>query len=159
MTGRLASVAIVAVAAGLGLVGFYVWRKGGIAGAAAGAGAAAVEAVGGAASGAVGAIGAAVGLPTPAQTTTDPRVARWIIDSYGYMTASQWSGLPALVSAMGLASGSGTPPPAGSALAAALPVLPVATYDETDRLLNRYPAPDPSADQDLFGLWGVGRYF
>jgi hypothetical protein len=110
-----------AVVAGLA---FFVWRKGGVAQAAASAGSAAgaavVDAVGGAASGAVGAVGATVGLPTPDETTTDPDVVRWIIDTHGYYTASKWAGAAALISAAMQPAGSGRPPsadsPAGSAL-------------------------------------------
>jgi hypothetical protein len=105
-------------------VAFFVWRKGGVAQAAASAGSAAgsaaVEAVGGAAAGAVGAVGASVGLPTPFETTTDPDVVRWIIDTYGYFTASKWGGAAALISAAMQPAGSGHPPsvdsPAGRAL-------------------------------------------
>lgn len=59
----------------------------------------------------------AVGLPTPAQTTTDPRVARWIIDNIGHYQASLWSSAWALVQAEFSAAGTGTPPPAGTAAA------------------------------------------
>lgn len=104
---------------------YWVWRKGGLTAAASSIGAGVVSAVGGATSGAVGAVGAAVGLPTPDETTTDPRVARWIIDQAGYFTASKWAGVPALLEAVTLPAGSGTPPPAGSAAARAL--LPAST--------------------------------
>lgn len=120
-------------------VGLYVWKRGGIAQAASGAGAAIVNAAGNAASGAVGAIGAGVGLPTPDETTTDPRVARWIINNAGYWKASQWAGLPALYAATALPVGSGRPPPGGTAAARAFEGY--ASYDETDRLMRRYPAP------------------
>ena len=140
-------------------VAFYVWKKGGIGGAASAAGAGVVDAgvafVGGAAtaagtaaSGAVGAIGATVGLPTPMQTTTDPRVARWIIDNAGYWQASLWSGVPALWAASSLPAGSGTAPPPGSPIADAFPNA--ATYDETARLLDRYPAPAPASNAPTF---------
>ena len=122
-----------------GGVGLYVLKRGGLASAASGAGAAVVSAAGNAASGAGGAIGAGVGLPTPQETTTDPRTARWLIDNVGYWQASQWSGLPALYAATGLAVGSGRAPAQGTALAQTFPQY--ATYDETDRLLARYPAP------------------
>ncbi|MBP6899527.1 MAG: hypothetical protein KBC73_05530 [Burkholderiaceae bacterium] len=103
-------------------VGLYVWRKGGVQQAAAGAGAAVVEAAGGAASGAVGAVGAAVGLPTPSDTTTDAAVARWIIDNRGYFEASKWAGVPALVKAMTLDSSEGRAPDPASAAGKALGV-------------------------------------
>ena len=70
--------------AGAGLLALYVSRQG-LGNVAASVGAGAVHAVGGAASGAVGAIGQAVGLPTPAQTSTDPQVARWLIDNFGQL--------------------------------------------------------------------------
>jgi len=113
------TVALVAVAA-VG-VAFLVWRKGGVAGAASSVGDAAVAAAGGFASGTVGAIGSSVGLPTPMQTTTDPRVARWLIDRAGWFEASKWSGGPALWDALNLPAGSGQAPPGGSALARAFP--------------------------------------
>jgi len=111
--------ALAAVAAVAGLA-FYAWRKGGIAPAAQALGAGVVNTAGNVASGAVGAVGAAVGLPTPSETTTDPAVARWIIDNHGYMTASKWSGAPALLKASFMSEGSGTPPAPGSAAAKAL---------------------------------------
>lgn len=127
--------------AAAGVVAFYVIRKGGL-------GSAAVGLVGDVATGAVGEIGAAVGLPRPTQTTTDPAVARWIMDHPlgGYFEASKWSGAPALLSASFMASGSGTAPPDGSELAARFPVLPQASYDETDRLAKRYPAAAATGD-------------
>lgn len=109
------------VLAALAAAGLYVWSKGGLAPAAAAAGAAAVNAAGSAASGAVGAVGASVGLPTPDETTTDPAVARWLIDGYGYLEASKWAGAVALGRAAFMDAGSGTPPPAGSAVAMAHP--------------------------------------
>jgi hypothetical protein len=112
-------IAMAAVAAVAG-VAFYVWRRGGIAPAAQAIGAGAVNTAGNVASGAVGAVGASVGLPTPSETTTDPAVARWIIDNHGYFTASKWSGAPALLKAAFLPEGTGTPPPPGSAAAKAL---------------------------------------
>lgn len=145
------------------VAGVYVWRKGGIANAASSIGAGVVNAAGSVVSGGVGAAGAAVGLPTPTETTTDPAVARWLIDNYGYFTASKWSGAPALFSAFGMAQGTGTPPPAGSALGRAFPVLPQASYDETDRLARRYPAPASSIFTNPAGVdfsnpdtWGLG---
>ena len=128
-------------------VGVYVLKRGGIAQAASGAGAAIVNAAGNAASGAVGAIGAGVGLPTPDQTTTDPRVARWLIDNAGYWQASFWCGLPALVAGARMEPGTGQPPAAGSDIAKAFPNF--AAYDESTRLLNRYPAPAANAPTDV----------
>jgi hypothetical protein len=125
MRPGLVSVAVLAGALGVGLVAFYVWKKGGVTGAAKAAGTAAVDAAVGVSSGVVGGIGSAVGLPTPDETTTDPAVSRWIIDNYGWFTATKWSGAVALARAMMMGEGSGTPPPAGSAIAEALPVIEV----------------------------------
>lgn len=121
----LGNVAIAAALLGAGALAWYVYRKGGL-GKAAGAigaavGGAAVQAVGGAATGAMDAASAAVGIPGPSNTVTDPRVVRWIMDNYGQLTASQWAGLPALISAWGLAQGSGVPPAEGTAAYAAMP--------------------------------------
>lgn len=134
---------------GVGLVAFYVWKKGGIAGAASAVGAGAVNAAGGAVSGGVGAIGASVGLPTPDQTTTSPAVARWLIDNIGHGFASQWAGAMAYAKALFMEAGSGTPPTAGSDLGRAAAAAIAAernasapdTGDETARLAARYPAP------------------
>lgn len=143
---RLELLAFAAVGVGLAA---YVWKRGGI-----------VQAFGSAAQSAavstVGSIGAAVGLPTPAQTTTDPAVARWIMDNVGYFEASRWSSAGAFAGAFGREQGSGSAPPAGSALARALPAA--ASYDETERLLARYPAPwtpEPPVYDPLTGvqLW------
>ncbi|WP_133603552.1 hypothetical protein [Roseateles asaccharophilus] len=133
--------------AGAGLLALYVSRQG-LGNVAASVGAGAVQAVGGAASGAVGAIGQAVGLPTPAQTSTDAQVARWLIDNFGQLEASKWAGAPAYLRAQFMDAGSGRPPPADSAVGLEfLPRLaPQASYDETDRLAARYPAPrEPSS--------------
>ncbi len=74
-------------------------------------------AAGGVATGVADAGSGVVGIPTTEQTTTDPSVARWLIDNYGYWDAVKWSGAPALFSAIGMDAGTGTPPPAGSAVA------------------------------------------
>lgn len=147
-----ATVILAALAAG-GLA-FYVWRKGGVSQAAQALGAGAVRAVDGAASGVVGAVGEVAGLPTPSQTTTDPYVARWLIDRAGYFQASLWASAPALLRAATMPAGSGRPPSAGSLLAAQFPVLPVAEYDEVDRLLRRYPAPVTEQDAWRLPVWG-----
>lgn len=151
--------AIVAGVAGLTVVALYIVAKGGAKGAATAAGAAVVNAgidvAGGLATGAVTATSEAVGLPTPAETTTDPAVARWLIDTHGYFTASKWAGLPALIKGAAMDAGTGTPPPAGSPMLKALP--PVASYDETTRLLKRYPEQEtaPAFGAQFYG-WGVG---
>lgn len=149
------AIAVIAGVAGLGVLGLYIWSKGGIAKAAGAAAGAAVDVAGEAASGAVGAIGASVGLPTPDDTTTDAAVARWIIDypTGGYWVASAWAGVPALTKALLMDAGSGRPPPVGSALYARFPPLPQASYDETDRLLARYPAPREVDTGFSLGSW------
>jgi hypothetical protein len=158
------SVAVAAIAAvGIAL---YVWKKGGLANVAKGAGAAVAKAAkdagaavanaaGEAVSGGVGAVSKAVGLPTPDDTTTDPRVARWLIDQVGYWEASKWAGLPALVEGARMAPGSGQAPPPNSAVGKAFPNQ--ASYDETNRLLNRYPAPDRGMDASWSdpASWGL----
>lgn len=146
------NLAIVAGVAVGGVAAFWVWRKG-LAGAAGAAGTAAVDALGGITAGAVGAIGAGVGLPLPSETTTDPAVARWIIDNHGHLAASKWAGAPAYLRALTMDSGSGSPPPAGSAAAQGLP--PLASYDETERLLRRYPGEVPATNYD--GYYGIGN--
>ena len=85
-------------------------------------GKAAVGAAGAVVTGTVDAASTAVGIPTTEQTTTDPAVARWLIDNYGYLDASKWCGVPALFNGALMAAGTGTPPPAGSAVAAAHPL-------------------------------------
>lgn len=147
---------------GLGAVGLFVWKKGGIAGAAASVGAGAVEAVGGAVSGGVGAIGSAVGLPTPAQTTTDAEEARWIIDNVGTFAASKWAGAPAFIQALMMPEGSGKPPSPNSEAGRALlgqasgpgRQAPIASYDETERLARLYPAPYTAGPESIFSGGG-----
>lgn len=131
-------------------VGLYVWKRGGIANAVAGAGSAIVGAADQAVAGGVGAVGAVVGLPTPSQTTTDAAVARWLIDSQGWFTASKWSSAGALISGMAMSPGTGTAPAPGSMLDRQ---FPHADYDETDRLKSRYPAPITG---DEYGWAGTG---
>ncbi|MGM9480300.1 hypothetical protein ACS5PN_03810 [Roseateles sp. NT4] len=107
----------------VGAIGLMAWSKGGLGNLAKSAAGSAVDAAGGAVSGAVGAISTGVGIPTPDETTTDPAVARWVIDRAGYWEASKWCGVPALLSAMTMEVGSGKPPPNNSALARAFGVL------------------------------------
>lgn len=101
-------------------VGFWVWKKGGIGGAAAAAASGAVRAAGGAVAGAASAAGEVVGLPTMDQTTQDPAVARWVIDQYGYFEASKWASAGALFQASIMGSDTGYPPPQNSALGIAI---------------------------------------
>lgn len=128
--------AALAILAGGALVALYIAKKGSVSAAASSAAAAAVNAVGGAASGAVGAVGQAVGLPTPDETTRDPAVARWLIDTSGYAAASRWSSAPALFSAVLMGAGTGTPPPRGTALAQANPA-PTWTSGDVARMEHR----------------------
>ncbi len=150
---------ILGAAAALGAA-LFVMRKGSVSAAAESIGAGLVTGAGGLVTGGVGAVSEAVGLPTPAQTTTDVEVARWIIDNFGQFEASKWAGAPAYVRAQFLPEGSGKPPPADSpAGRALLPRLaPVASYDETDRLARRYPAPPTAGPESVFSgsaqSWG-----
>jgi hypothetical protein len=111
---------------GLGVLAFVIY-KGGLPAALQSifktAGESAVSAAGGAVTGVVGGIGDQFGLPTPSQTTTDPAVARWIMDDPrgGYRLASMWASAVAFAEALAMPSGSGTPPPANSAVAQRFP--------------------------------------
>jgi hypothetical protein len=118
---KVESIATLAAVAAVGLLGFYVWKKGGVAPAAQALGAGAVNAAAAAVQGAaqaggqvasngVGEVGSWFGLPTPSMTVTDPAEARWLIDTKGYLEASRWSGAGALVQGALMPSGSGTPP-------------------------------------------------
>lgn len=113
------------VAGGIALLAVFYVLKRGTGAVAADAGKAAagavVAAAGGVATGVADAGSGALGIPTTEQTTTDASVARWLIDNYGYLDASEWSGAGALFSAMTMSAGTGTPPPAGSPVAKAHP--------------------------------------
>ncbi len=105
----------------LAAVGARLWAKGGGAGGlAAGAVGGAVDAAGGAVAGGASKVGELFGLPTMTQTTQDPAVARFVIDNYGYMEASKWASLGALVKGAAMAADSGYPPPPGSPLSLAI---------------------------------------
>lgn len=82
---------------GVGLL-VYVLMKGGVANAFQSIGSGLVNAAGGAAVGAVDATGQAVGLPALSDITTDPYVARYIMDhpDGGWLSASKWSSAAAL---------------------------------------------------------------
>lgn len=152
------NVAVIAGLVGVAVVGLYVWKKGGLVNAAAAAGGAVVDAAGAAASGAVGAIGATVGLPTPAETTTDPAVARWIIDhpNGGQLEASKWAGAPAYFRAQFMATGSGTPPPEGSGLLALFPRPTTGDFARMDRASDTSSS-SPAADSAWWNQgYGVG---
>ena len=152
MKPGMVGVAVMAGLVGLGLVGLYVWKKGGIANAAAGVGGAVVDAAGGVASGVVGGIGESVGLPTPAQTTTDAEVSRWIIDNYGWLEASKWTGAPALARAMLMDAGTGKPPAPGTELAQRFPIKAVTTTTGDFARLDR----SSSAAAGDTTWWGLG---
>lgn len=118
----------------------WVRSRGGVQGAAHAVGEAAVNAVTGVASGAVSGASRAVGLPGPAETVTDARHARWLIDNAGTMQASKWASAGALVGGLTLPAGSGVRPgsdtSAGRAFAHVVTVTD--TGDEVDRLRRRY---------------------
>lgn len=54
--------------------------------------------------------------PEPEDVSDSAAHARWLIDREGYFTASKWFTLGALASAWAMTAGSGTPPPASSAI-------------------------------------------
>lgn len=97
--------------AGLGVAAFVAVK--GIRGAAAAAGGAIVDAASGAVVGVTDAAGQAVGLPALSDITTDPGVARWILDhpKGGQFAASKWASAGAYFDAQFLDEGSGTVPP------------------------------------------------
>lgn len=156
---------VLALLAVLGVAGFalYVWRSGGVAAVAGSVVTGSVEAAGEVVTGTVGAAGQVVGLPTPAQTTDDPRVARWLIDNVSLFDASKWATATALIKAVLMDSGTGTPPTAGTAVAQVFGTNPLpvgyrmtgygallmpddAVAAETRRLLDRYPASGTTAE-------------
>lgn len=155
------SIIVLAGVGAAGLVAFYIWKKGGVSNAAQALGAGAVQAADGVITGAVGQAGAAVGLPLPSQTTTDPAVARWLIDQVGHFDASKWASAGAYTRALFMDAGSGTPPPAGSDVARQFQAQ-VAGYsatdtgDETARLLARYPA--PRTPESIFNGYGGASF-
>lgn len=112
-------------------VGAFIAVKG-IKGAATAAAGAVIDA-GGAVVGVVGDVaGQGIGLPALRDITTDPKVARWIIDNPagGTFEASIWSSASALVKGQLLPRWSGTPPPYGSKIAETFPAYdaPTDTY-------------------------------
>lgn len=110
---------------GVGVVALlYVLAKGGIKGAAASAAAAAAGAVVDAGVGVVDGTGQAIGLPALSDITTDPAVARWVIDAPngGYFEASVWSSATALARGWAMDEGTGQAPPRGSKIEALFPV-------------------------------------
>lgn len=101
------------------VIALYIMAKGGIKGAAAAAAGAVVDA--GVA--VVDETGQVVGLPALKDITTDPAVARWIIDNPqgGSFEASIWSSATALAKGQWMTKWSGKPPPAGSKIAQVFP--------------------------------------
>ncbi len=118
----------------------WIKSRGGVEGAAQAVGEAAVDAAAGVATGAVSGASKVVGLPTPSETVTDARQARWIIDNVGTLQASKWASAPALLRAIALPAGSGVRPgtntAAGRAFAYVITVTD--TGDEIERLKKRY---------------------
>lgn len=79
-----------------------------------------------------------LGLPEPEAVATEPELARWIIDNFSTWEASKWVTMTALLRAMTMDAGTGRPPaPDTEAGRYLLPRNP--NYDETARLLKRYP--------------------
>lgn len=100
----------------------WLWNRG-VAGAAADITRGAVDAAGGAVTGAVTGASDVLGIPTPADVSSDPAVARWIMDhpKGGYWEASFWVTPAALARGAWMDAGTGTPPPVGSKAYAAFP--------------------------------------
>lgn len=144
---KLGTTAVLALAgvAAVGVIGLWAWKKGGL-----------VNAAGAVVSGAVDTASEVIGIPTTQQTTTDAEVARWIIDNLGQFEASKWAGAPAYLRAQFMAPGTGKPPPSSSPAGQALLPL-VASYDETERLLARYPT-NTAPDAVYTGGLTVGEY-
>lgn len=122
-------------------VGLLIASRGGFTRAAQSLGSGLVTGAGAVVSGGVDAVSQGIGMPGPGQTTTDPAVARWIIDNRGMLAASKWAGVPALVAGSTMPKGSGRPPEPGSAAARGLQVVQPTTGDfsRLDRL-SQVPA-------------------
>jgi hypothetical protein len=122
-----------AIIGGVAAVIYLIWKNG-VAGAAQKLTSAAGDAIIGAGSGVVSSIGKGVGLPGYEDITTDPRVARWIVDSPrgGYLQASLYSTPVALASAIGMPVGSGIAPPQGTKIAEMFPQYVVDIGGTTD---------------------------
>lgn len=116
---------------GAGILGLYIWSKGGIANVLTTAGGALVDAAGNVTDAAGNQVANAVESIFPFQTTApaktlatnpsltdDPYVSRWIMDAPwgGQQDAFQWSTDYAFGRGMVLAPGSGHEPPQGSAI-------------------------------------------
>lgn len=106
----------------LGVVGFIL-LNGGFAGAAQATGKALVDAAGNVIKGGVDGIGQGFDLPALSIITTDPAVARYIIDAPngGTFQASEYASALAFIKGSAMPAGSGTPPPANSQLATLFP--------------------------------------
>jgi len=135
----------------------WIRSRGGVSGAAQAVGEAAVDAAAGVASGAVSGASRVVGLPTPSETVTDARQARWLIDNAGTMQATKWASAGALMGAVTLPAGSGVRPgdstPAGRAFAGIVTVTD--TGDELARLKRRFGVNGTGGDAVYGGaiLW------
>ena len=119
------------IGGGLALL-LYIWKNGGLSGAAASAAQGLVNTAGGAITGTVTGVSDQLGIPTPAQTSTDPSVVRYIIDypditgtdKGGQLAASQWGSALAYARANMMPAGSGVAPQPGTAVYAAFPPPP-----------------------------------
>lgn len=98
---------LVMVGAGAAVLLLILYNARQVAGAAADAVGAVAGGVNTVATGIVGGIGAAVGLPTPDQTISDPAVVRYILDTQGWFEASKQGTAMAFFEALGMAPGSG----------------------------------------------------
>lgn len=139
--------ALAAAGVGFALVGLFVWKKGGVQGAAEAIAGGAVNAAKGATTGALDAVSNIVGIPTTKQVSDDPKVARWMLDTVGMWETSFWCTPAAIAKAWTMDAGTGTAPPMDSAMWGAVKYQANAvqwtayTQSENDRLLARYPAP------------------
>ncbi|MBN8506126.1 MAG: hypothetical protein J0L58_16805 [Burkholderiales bacterium] len=84
------------------------------------------------------------------EVTSDPAVARWLIDRVGWWDASKWATAGALWTASGMPAGSGRRPPAGSAAGRQFASVPESFAD---------PAPfTPIHDGRSFEQWQQDPY-
>lgn len=145
---------VYALGAGVLLVGVLALKltsAGGAASVGTAVGSAAVGAVTGVTTGVVSGVSEVVGIPTPLDTTTDAKVARWMIDTQGYWTASLWCGVPAMWNAAQMEPGTGTPPPAGSQLAQKFGTAPT--------VKTAVPATTaPVVDTSIYDQWEWNLY-
>lgn len=121
IAGRELNTTELLVLGGLGVLVYMYFR--GLGGVAEDVGRAVPKIIGGVFKGAIDETGQAIGLPALSDITTDPGVARWIIDAPrgGYLAASEWSSAAALFKATTMPAGSGTPPAANSKIGQLFP--------------------------------------